>query len=202
MCIKGVVFDLDGTLVDSRLDFDAMRKEMGIIERTPILEALDGMTDEEHRKQCWQILLKHEQVAAVVATPMPGVEEFLQRLSQNHIPLGVLTRNSQKSAEKMLELFEVTFSIVVTRNNAPHKPAPDGLRLICKKWQLLPSEVLFIGDFWIDMKTGENAGTRTAMYGEGLSRALVEKVDFEFRAFSQAFSLIEPFLMPEHKMDI
>lgn len=197
MRIGVVVFDLDGTLVDSRLDFDLIRNEMGITDRTPILEALDRMTDKEHRKRCWQILLRHEREAAELATPMPEVEEFLQRLSERGIPLGVLSRNSRKSAEKMLELFEATFSVVVTRDDAPHKPAPDGLLLICERWKLPPSEVLLVGDFWIDIKTGEIAGTRTTMYGEESSRNLVEKADFAFEDFSNAFSSIKPYLLPK-----
>ena len=39
--IRGFIFDLDGTLVDSRLDFEAIRRDMGLPSRTPILEALE-----------------------------------------------------------------------------------------------------------------------------------------------------------------
>ena len=43
--VRGIIFDLDGTLVDSRLDFDAMRHEMGLPTGIPILEGLAAIPD-------------------------------------------------------------------------------------------------------------------------------------------------------------
>ncbi len=41
MIVRGVIFDLDGTLVDSGLDFDLMRREMGLPPGKPLLESFD-----------------------------------------------------------------------------------------------------------------------------------------------------------------
>ncbi len=46
---RGVIFDLDGTLVDSGLDFDEMRREMQLPPRQPILEAIARLPDEQAR---------------------------------------------------------------------------------------------------------------------------------------------------------
>ena len=50
--VRGVVFDLDGTLVVQELDFDAMRREIGLPPGTPLLEALEGM-DGPHVQRRW-----------------------------------------------------------------------------------------------------------------------------------------------------
>jgi beta-phosphoglucomutase-like phosphatase (HAD superfamily) len=53
--LRGLIFDLDGTLVDSRLDFEAMRREMELPAGTPILEALEDLP--AHRaERCREIL--------------------------------------------------------------------------------------------------------------------------------------------------
>ena len=55
MPIRGVIFDLDGTLVNSGLDFVQMRSEMGLAPGLPLLEAIERLqaTDAE---RCWTIL--------------------------------------------------------------------------------------------------------------------------------------------------
>ena len=64
MKIRGVVFDLDGTLVSQELDFEAIRHDMGLPTGTPLLEALDQMAPAE-RDRAARILDQHEQSAAV-----------------------------------------------------------------------------------------------------------------------------------------
>ena len=59
MAIRGVIFDLDGTLVDSALDFDQMRRAMGIEGSPPLLEALAEMPDERAR-HCRAMLAEFE----------------------------------------------------------------------------------------------------------------------------------------------
>ena len=60
--IRGLIFDLDGTLVDSRLDFDLMREEM---ELPPgrILESIAALPAERY-SQCMAILHRHEVAGA------------------------------------------------------------------------------------------------------------------------------------------
>ena len=72
MKIHGVIFDLDGTLVDSGLDFPQMRREMGLPAGMPILEGLAEIGPGERFNECLRILDRHEQEAAERATLMPG----------------------------------------------------------------------------------------------------------------------------------
>ena len=57
-----VAFDLDGTLVDSRLDFNAIRSEMGLMDDELILEAVDSMPAGERRNQCVEVLKRISRV--------------------------------------------------------------------------------------------------------------------------------------------
>ncbi len=52
MAIRGAIFDMDGTLVDSRLNFDEMRCEMGLAGGLPLLEAI-AQANADDAERCW-----------------------------------------------------------------------------------------------------------------------------------------------------
>ena len=121
--LRGIIFDLDGTLVQSHLDFDQIRQEMNLSQATPILEALETM-DDSQATRCREILERHERQAAKQATVMPGACDFLDRLVGLKICCGVVTRNSRQSALEMLSLFSHRFDLVISRDEGPVKPDP------------------------------------------------------------------------------
>ena len=57
---RGIVFDVDGTLADSRLDFAGMRAETGCPEGTGLLEFLDGLDCAEERERAHAVIHKYE----------------------------------------------------------------------------------------------------------------------------------------------
>ena len=114
---RGVIFDLDGTLVDSGLDFAAMRREMGIEPGRPILETIDTM-DDERAAHCREILARHEWAGATSARLMPGVREFLASLAARDIHSAVLTRNGREVALSTLRRLELDFDTVFARGCA------------------------------------------------------------------------------------
>jgi phosphoglycolate phosphatase-like HAD superfamily hydrolase len=65
--------------------------------------------------------------------------------------------------EIVLERLGLRFDAVVTREDAPPKPAPDPVLLACRRIGLQPSQTLFVGDFEFDMLAGRRAGTGTVL---------------------------------------
>lgn len=162
--LRGVIFDLDGTLVDSRLDFSQMRLAMGIPEKEPILEYLATL-DEPSRIAKEKILDAFELEGAMRATLFDGVRELLDTLQRWNIETAIFTRNSKKVTTRTLERLELTgFSQLVTRECAPPKPLPDGLNLIRDNWAFEATEVVYVGDYLFDLEAGRNAGIETALF--------------------------------------
>ncbi|UCG33513.1 MAG: hypothetical protein JSU68_02550, partial [Phycisphaerales bacterium] len=80
MCArKAVIFDMDGTLIDSGLDFDQIRGELGL-PKVPLLEAVRDMP-ENRRRHCMEVLDRHEEEAARECTLAPGARETMDVLS-------------------------------------------------------------------------------------------------------------------------
>jgi HAD superfamily hydrolase (TIGR01549 family) len=169
-----VVFDLDGTLVDTGLDFDQMRREMQIEPGVPVLEALAAM-DEPRASDCRRILDEHEQAGLARARLMPGVPAFLQALAERGVRQAVLTRNSRPVAEAVLERFGLRFDRVVGREDAPAKPDPRAICELCRTWALEPAEVAMLGDYKFDLLAGRAARVRTVLY---LGQRRAEDLDY------------------------
>jgi HAD superfamily hydrolase (TIGR01549 family) len=160
--IRGILFDLDGTLVDSRLDFVAMRQEMELPPDQPILEALAGLAP-QHAERCRAILDRHELAGAERAILLPGVPELLDWLHRRGIRQAIATRNSRQITTTTLSKVGVAFDLVLTRDDGPVKPDPWPVLHACTMWDLMPQEVVVIGDFRFDVEAGRAAGSRTVL---------------------------------------
>jgi HAD superfamily hydrolase (TIGR01549 family) len=164
--IRGVIFDLDGTLVDSGLDFEQMRREMGLPTGQPLLEAIAAL-DEFKAERCREILARHEAAGADAARLMPGVAELMAMLAARQVRRAVLTRNSRVAAERTLKRLGLEFDPVVAREDAPAKPDPTAIWIICAAWELPLDAVAMVGDFHFDIEAGRRAGVRTVLYTQG-----------------------------------
>jgi HAD superfamily hydrolase (TIGR01549 family) len=161
--IQGVIFDLDGTLVDSRLDFPAMRREIGLPPNTPVLEGALALTG-ERASRAWSIIERHERQGADTATVVPGIHDVLDELHQRDIRVAVVTRNGRTFAQTTLDRLQLPIDLMLTRDDAPPKPSPAALLKILDSWQMPARRAAMIGDFRFDLEAGRAAGTRTVLY--------------------------------------
>jgi HAD superfamily hydrolase (TIGR01549 family) len=182
--VRGVVFDLDGTLVVQHLDFEAMRREIGLPAGTPLLEALDRMHGEE-RAAAMAVIRRNELAAAETAVLNPGVADFLGWLDERGVRRAVLSRNMRVAVDRVLSRCGLSFDPVLAREDAPYKPNPAGVRQICEAWQLAPAEVLMVGDYLYDLQAGRGAGTRTALVTHGRSLPFAHLADVAFPSFEE-----------------
>lgn len=160
--IRGVIFDLDGTLVDSQLDFDLMRQEMELPPEMAILEALTKLPPAQ-ADRCRQILDRHERAGAARAQLLPGVREVLESVTRRRWQQAIVTRNSRAVTEATLQGVALHFAHVMTRDDGPVKPHPWPIERLCHDWQVNPAEVVMIGDYRFDVECGRAAGARTVL---------------------------------------
>lgn len=163
---RGYIFDLDGTLVDSKLDFSLLRQRLGWPADTLILEHLATLPAAQ-QQQASQIIHQFELEGAQQATLFDGVSEMLAQLRALKLPTAILTRNNRVVTELTLAKFDLQFDLVLSRDDAPAKPNPAGLWQIANHWQIAPSELLFIGDYLFDLQTADAAGMPSCLYLDG-----------------------------------
>lgn len=187
--VGGVLFDMDGVVVEQRLDFLAIKQEIFGTTHGFILERMAELSLPE-RTRAEAILERHEATAAAAATPMDGIISFLAWMESRGLRRGLVTRNSRKSVEAVLARLGLRFDAVVTREDAPPKPAPDPVWLACRRMGLPPSATLFVGDFEFDMLAGRRAGVRTVLLRSHEQRSS-EHADYTVDSLAEVRGLLE-----------
>lgn len=186
MSFKGVIFDLDGTLLNTIDDLaDSMNyvlKSKGfpshdvlkykhfignglynLVERTLPM----GYKDEAVVKECFEAMrIEYNKHMTSKTRPYEGIPELLDELCRRGIKIAILS-NKPDAATKFVTaelLTRWSFDCVFgERANVPRKPDPSGAHEIINILGLAPEEFLYLGDSGVDMETASNAG----VYGVG-----------------------------------
>jgi HAD superfamily hydrolase (TIGR01549 family) len=183
--LKAFVFDLDGTVVDSKLNFDEMRKDLGYPKGAPILEHLETLSDPTEIKQSHEIIHKHELIGAQNSTIIDGYLELHNYLKKEGYKLGLLTRNSTPVTNLTLNKFDLEFDCVLTRDDCAPKPRPDGLLKMQELWNIKSEEMIYIGDFLFDLETAKNAGSFSGLYLWPENEDFKHKADLVIKTYEQ-----------------
>lgn len=183
--VEAVVFDLDGTLVRSELDYGEMArrvKEILITEGAPeeeldeprkiwpIIRGGDGALKElglSTKRVKPTLKLINEALNAVEALslekvePMSGALETLRCLRARGLRIGVATRGGSQYAKRSLELTGLTefVDVVLARDEVEHpKPDPRHLLQVVRALNATPQRVIYVGDTTTDLSTAKEAG--------------------------------------------
>ena len=160
--IDAVIFDLDGTLVEQMLDFDAIRTEIGLPADKPILETMATLAPHE-RERADRILVRHEEEAAKRAPLAPGARQVLGFLAERGIPVAILTRNMRRSVELIIQRHGIDVDWIIAREDSAPKPRPDGVLAIAEALGVEPARCLMVGDYVFDIEAGRAAGAATVL---------------------------------------
>lgn len=185
-----IIFDLDGTIVDSALDFDAMRAEMGLQKGRPILEELEKLKADPLIQKYWDIVEKHELDGAMKATLMPGIDKLLDIIRTKKLKSAILTRNCQKAVDITLAKIPHTFDLVISRNHDLRpKPYPDGLLSICAKLNSNIAQSVYIGDYLFDLEAARAAQMKSVLYAPE-TKTFESYADYVIRHFDEIIELL------------
>lgn len=188
--VDAVIFDLDGTLTRPYLDFDAIRAEIGIAGREPVLEAMKRMNAAQ-RTAAELIVARHEADAAANSVLYDGVHDTLDALRRCGLPIALQTRNSRVSVMTVIERHALRFDIIRTREDGEIKPSPAPVLAICAQLGVAPAHVLSVGDFLFDIQCGAAAGAMTAlMIGDAEPPPFADQADFVIRRLDELLDIV------------
>lgn len=191
MKIKAVIFDLDGTVTEPYLDFNKMRKEIGLAQDAgPLLEEIEKMSPEQ-RQKADAVLCKYEQAAIEHSTLNKGAAETFAKLAEMKIPVGILTRNTRSNASAVAEKHNLKFDAVVDREDKPVKPHPYGVHKLCRHFNVKPSETLVVGDYLFDLQSAKAAGAiAVLMKNSETSEQFAPFADFTIDSLTEIIDII------------
>ncbi|HUI06715.1 MAG TPA: HAD family hydrolase [Verrucomicrobiae bacterium] len=190
MAIKGVIFDMDGTITAPYFDFVKIKDEAGIGD-VDMLDYLRSATGPEYDR-VHAVLTKFEEAGVANAKLNRGARTLLRFLARRKIPTALLTRNSRKSVDGVCRKLNLRFDVTVTREDGPHKPAPEPILEIARRWGAAPSEVLIVGDYKWDVQCARNAGAPCALLiNGGGTPEWAEQADFIITRLTEVIGLVE-----------
>lgn len=179
---RSLVFDLDNTLLHSRINFAAIRHDIVDLwhHQSITTQSLDELRkisigqiielaqphDEKYKTDlvatAWQIVLDYERLGMSVATIEPDAVSTLKKLADDGHFLAILTNNARLATLEALDKFELRtyFDLILTRDEVKMKPEPDGL-LEAQQYGVeqrgLRDTPLMIGDSWLDGLAAQRA---------------------------------------------
>ncbi len=185
--IRGVVFDLDGTLIRSTIDFPGMKRRMIAIlegdiipqgnltptdttvvtmEKAERIWAEKGVPESERtriRAEIDDIMNRTELEAVSTVEEIEGASDAVRRLREGGYKLAVLTRGHHAYALEALKKTRMLgfFDLILGRNETPRpKPYAEALKHTADLMGLSLDEIVFVGDHPIDATCAKNASVR------------------------------------------
>ncbi len=183
--VSAVLFDLDGTLVWTRIDFQAMRAAVCAVaaEAGVAAEAIAGLdvlamaaraadivaatagqsAAERLRVRAEQAMVAAEMLGLQDAGPAPYAAEVLSSLRQRGMGIGIVTRNCRRATDAVLASTGLEgHSVVLTREDVARcKPDPSHLLEALHRLSVPPQAAVMVGDHTMDVQAGQAAGMRT-----------------------------------------
>ncbi len=186
---QAIIFDMDGTITEPVFDFDAIRQE--VLEATGYSGDIETYPKKE-RDIAWQIIMRHEHNAAQNQAVKPGTHDFLERCRNNRIPCGLLTLNCRKNVDTLLQKFDLSFDIIITREHENPKPHPAPVLEMTKQWGIHPQDTLLVGDFIHDIQCGRSAGTKTCFFANPGHRDFTHEADITVKSMHELMQAVFP----------
>ncbi len=187
--IRAVMFDLDGTLLDTAPDFVVVVNKLLHQYQQPALDAdliraqvsngakalvkLAFALEEDNpefdirRVQLLDLYLQH---IADYTRPFTGIEALIQQLAQHQIQWGIATNKPARYTLPLMQALNMQpapFSVICPDHVRRAKPDPESLLLASQQLNCSPNDIIYIGDHLRDIECGKRAGciTIAAAYG-------------------------------------
>ena len=179
MIFDTIIFDLDGTLLDSLADladsvnyvltqkgyptrsYEEIKSFVGNGVRDLIALSLPSAADSNEIKKCLELFKKYySQNISMKSRPYEGIYPLLQELKDRKIKMAIVSNKLDPDVQVLLEEFFKDYMEVAIgdRPDLNKKPAPDSIYEVLKALDSKSENTLYVGDTEVDIQTAKNAG--------------------------------------------
>jgi len=204
LTLRAVIFDLDGTLINSAIPFKKMKRRIiklledaGVTSNLLDEEMLNfeitrkavedlrnkGFSQQYIRKtldEVSKIMNEVELESLCDASLISNVPETLKALKNEGLKIGLMTRSCREYAEKILMRFNLSkfFDAIIARDDVENpKPDPSHAIKLLEILDVSPDETLFIGDHWSDAECARRSGLNFVLFMREEGNLHIEKMN-------------------------
>lgn len=177
--LRAVLFDLDGTLIATHINFPAMTQAMlqraadagvpdAITHGKDILGLVDAAAEDiirrggdgsTFRQAAFNDLEQREMDGCAHPTLLPGAGTLLRELRAQGLKIGIVTRNCRRVSARLVARYALLHDVLLTRDDVRlAKPHPEHLWDALRALDILPNNAAMVGDHWMDVQAGQRAG--------------------------------------------
>ena len=77
--------------------------------------------------------------------------------------MAIVTRNMRSATQLTIENLNIPIDLIITREDCQAKPDPEGLLIIADHWNILPKNLIYVGDYLFDLEAAKNAGMMSCL---------------------------------------
>ncbi len=174
--IKGIIFDLDGTLIKLPVRYELLLSNLRDFFNTteefnPLIPSIvdKSQGDENKLKNAFNLICEEELTAAENFELMENATQILDYFKSKNYTIGLVTMQCRKAVEKILSDIKISeiFSSIITRDE--HYDRLEQIKKMFEAFNLSPKEVLMIGDRIHDVESAHKAGCKAVLVHENKS---------------------------------
>ena len=158
--IKGIIFDMDGTITKPYIDWRALRAEIGAAMDKTIIEHINSL-ELDRARWATEVLERWEEEASVNSEVNEGVRELLAYLAEKGVRTALVTNNNRACVEIVLRKHGLRFDVALSRDDGEVKPSEDLIVKALAHLRLRPEEAIVVGDGRFDVEASARAGVRS-----------------------------------------
>lgn len=209
--IKAVLFDLDGTLINTnrlilesfkhtfRTQLNMEMEEEKIVKffGEPLRKSLATVDPDNVEKLTDAFHKFNSDNHDILAEKYEGTVETIKALKERGIKVAIVTSKRRIMSERSLKLIQVydLMDVIITPEDTDkHKPNGEPALLACERLGVSPEEALMVGDSIYDVKCGKNAGSKTCIVTYSffsIEDLLKEKPDYVIDTLWELIDIIE-----------
>jgi HAD superfamily hydrolase (TIGR01509 family) len=167
--VRAVIFDMDGTLVDSNYDWPTIRRILGV-DSGSIIDELTGLPEPARTARLAELEVI-EAEATRGASIYEGAAELLELLAERDLATALVTNNNETNTSRLLDRFGLNFEVVLTRDSGLWKPSGAPVAEAARRLGIPPDQCLGVGDSHYDILAARDAGLcAVCMLHDGAAR--------------------------------